>query len=251
MTTSWWSVPKRSATRRAYSSSLYCSCSREGDREGAHRVAHQLAHQRDVGRRVDAAREEGADRHVAHHPLGDRAAQQLEQALAAARPRSRVELRRRAARPSATSRRRCTRRAVGLDQHRARPARACGRPRTSSAAPACRRRSGSGGRPSSSSSGRDRRVREQRLDLRAEDEAAGRLRVVERLLAQAVARQDQLAGAARPRWRARTCRRGARRSGALLLVEVDDRPRCRCASGSGARAPRAPGAARRGCRSRR
>ena len=59
--------------------------------------------------------------------------------------------------------------------------------------------------------------------LRGEPERAAALGVEERLLADAVAREQQLRGGARPRARTRTCPRRCRtQSRAVLLVEVDD-----------------------------
>ena len=49
------------------------------DRERRHRTIHQLAHQRDVHRRVDAARQQHAERHVGDHPPRDRLPQQSRQ----------------------------------------------------------------------------------------------------------------------------------------------------------------------------
>ena len=42
-----------------------------------HRDVGQLGHQRDVGRGVEAARQEDAERDVGHHPLADRRAQHI------------------------------------------------------------------------------------------------------------------------------------------------------------------------------
>ena len=58
----------------------------------------------------------------------------------------------------------------------------------------------------SAQAGAQRVVLEHRLDLGAEQEGVREVRVVERLDAEAVAREEQLARARRPRSRARTCR---------------------------------------------
>ena len=47
----------------------------EADRERPHRRRTLLLHQRDDERRVDAARQEGAERHVGDHPLANRRGQ--------------------------------------------------------------------------------------------------------------------------------------------------------------------------------
>ena len=60
---------------------------------------------------------------------------------------------------------------------------------------------------------RESAVREQRLQLRAEDErAVGQQRVVQRLDAEPVAREEQRLRGCGPRARTRTCRGSARRS---------------------------------------
>ena len=88
---------------------------------------HQLGHERDVRRRVDAAREEDAERDVGHHPAADRLAQQREQPLLELgllhRRRPRPRPRRRTG-----SRRSRPRSSRPRERSSARPARACGRP---------------------------------------------------------------------------------------------------------------------------
>ena len=51
----------------------------EADRVGTHRAIHQARHQRDVRRRIDAARQKDAEGHVAHHAFFNRLVEQPEQ----------------------------------------------------------------------------------------------------------------------------------------------------------------------------
>ena len=59
----------------------------EADRERLQRAIDQPAHERDVGARVDAARQEAPDRDVGHQPLLDRVLQQLAHARDRLAPR--------------------------------------------------------------------------------------------------------------------------------------------------------------------
>ena len=54
----------------------------EADRERPHRLAGLLGHRRHDGRRVDPAREEGAERHVGDHAPPGRLAERRADALA-------------------------------------------------------------------------------------------------------------------------------------------------------------------------
>ena len=95
------------------------------------------------------------------------------------------------------------------------------------------------------------RHRQDRLDLGGEQQLPVGHRVVQRLDAEPVAREEQALAASGPRGRRRTCPGAARRSARPPPRRGAGSSRCRSGSGSGGRAPRGPGAARRGCRSRR
>ena len=74
---------------------------------------------------------------------------------------------------------------------------------------------------------RPRQRREKRLDLGGEVERPVALRVVERLDAEAIAREEQLAALGRPRSRTRRCRSAARASRRRGGRTSRARPRCR------------------------
>ena len=80
MTSSWWSVSKRFAVARARQ--LVEGRILEPDRERRDGARDLLAHEREHGRRVEAAGEEHADRHVAHevasHRVGEEVAERLD-----------------------------------------------------------------------------------------------------------------------------------------------------------------------------
>ena len=50
----------------------------EADGERLNRTRHLFRHQRDIRRRIDAARQKHAERHVRHHSLANRVAQQTQ-----------------------------------------------------------------------------------------------------------------------------------------------------------------------------
>ena len=222
----------------------------DGHREGADRSVGQLGHQRHVQARVDAARQERAVRHVAHHAQADRLADQRFQSLD-------VLLGLRAAWP-------------------ARRGRAAAASSVRAAAGRCRRRRSAGGRAAASARLRTacsgagvaakvrysdsassfrrgvmRRVAEQRLDLRAEQQRVGQRGEVQRLDADPVARQQQAPAAAVPQGEGEHAAQVVDAVGAVLLVQVQDDLAVARASESGGRALRGPGGGRRGCRSRR
>ena len=99
--------------------------------------------------------------------------------------------------------------------------------------------------------GLDEPAREDRLDLRGEEQAVAGTRPVERLDAEPIAGEQQPPRRRVPDREREHAAEAVDAVVAPLLVGVDDRLGVATACGSGARRPRAPAGRRRGCRSRR
>ena len=193
---------------------------READRERLDAAARGAGHERHDRRRVEPAREEGAERHVGHEPPLDRGLEQRPEALlglgVAHRLRDGVAARK--ARPPVALRRLGAR----LGRHQ----RVSRRQSADSAVERPRRRNVAVGQEERQRRGvalvRDLRVRQERLRLRGEGEEPRPVVVEERLLARAVAREQQAALARVPQREGEHAVELRDGSIALLLVEVQD-----------------------------
>ena len=208
VSSSWWSVPRRSGHLPRLAQLVGGGVLDEADREGLHRAVGDLGHQRRDQARVEAAAQHHAERHVADHPRARRRAQQLQQALAVLLPGGADRLRRRVpgAPVLALLDRRIRRRRPGR-----RRAAACGRRRRACAAPARSR-----GQEQLGGIGVEARLDQaagdQRLDLRGEGQPAGRSRRRRAASRRSGRGRGPAAGAAGPRARSRTSPAGDRRS---------------------------------------
>ena len=170
----------------------------ESNREGAHRPAGLGLHQGDDGGRIDAAGEERAKRRIRHHLPADRLQQQMVQlphrvfgaACERFRPAGRHHAPQRPVAPRFRQFSGALPRGIRGQPHvgarRQRSYAFVYRPRRRNAAVAQEQ-----GERVPVDVGRERRVRHERLELRAEQEHAVLPAVVERLLAQAVAGETE------------------------------------------------------------
>ena len=241
---SWWSV--RSARRPRARTAARCIRASPKPIENVctgRPVARAI--RRHDGRRVDAARQEGARAARRTSAAADRL---LDGRAHAPRPPPRSSIaaqRRRANVGGRSSAARRAARRIGAQVCPAgslwMPAKIVTRRRHVAAAP------GSHRAPPGRRRRRRARVGQQRLDLAsANTKPSGAIAVVERLLAEAVARQQQRRAAARPRARSANMPAQALEHAAPpLLVEVDDDLGVAGAAEAVARAPRARRAARR------
>ncbi len=190
----------------------------EADRKGHRRRRRQLGHQRDHRARVDAARQKCAERHVGDQPQPHRLAQPLDQSLG-----RRVEI--------AAGRVVVAHVPIALDARRgiaAAPGQTMGgRQLGDRAVDGLRVRHVAVGEEILDRAVVERAlepgVDEQRLQLRAEDHLAARqLGPVERLLAQAVARQEQGLAALVPQREGEHAAEAIETSLAPLFPGVDD-----------------------------
>ena len=212
----------------------------EADGERRQPPARHLPHARHHHARVHAARQERAERDVALQPQPDRLADLVAQPLGQlGERRARPRRRRGRQRPVAAGAQRPgrqRRRVAGRQLGDAREGRARGRRVAVGEVVVQRLAVDLAPRPG---------VAEQRLDLGARTRSAAALPVVERLLAEPVAGEEQRRRGARPRSRRRTCRAAARRTARRPPPTPGGSPRCRCACGSARRGRTARRAAAR------
>ena len=198
----------------------------KADRERLDGQAGSPGHDRHHGAGIEAAAEERADRDIAHQvrPHGvleprpealGRLGLLRERRAAVTEERGRLPVTARLARPAVLGSARCD------------PARSLATPSQDGPRDRARNRAADTRRgPVAIEPSRQPGALEQRLQLRAEEQALRGGRVVQGLDPEPIARQEQTLRGARPRWRTRTSRGAARRSARRAPRRGAAGPRC-------------------------